>query len=402
MHELLAPSASRRMVRNPDGAAMLCASWRRGLPAMRLAVLRQGCLFVALLLPALAAPADAPAEKSTSVWVDPATAAAEIMPLAAKSLLLDITRSGGHYVAVGARGDVLLSDDGRAWRQVEVPTRATLTAVTAVDAQVWAVGHDGMILHSADGGEHWQIQRKDPWQAADAGGDPTKGAPLLDVLFVDATHGFAIGAYSLALQTADGGSTWQPMTVAANAKDDDRIDDAGSKRGGNDKETFTAEELKVGQEATPHLNAITRTGSGALLIVAERGSAFRSRDNGATWKRLQLPYDGSMFGVLGYAGDHVLAFGLRGHAFESADLGDHWTLVETGTQLSLMGGAATADGGAVIAGANGIVLMRGKGGEPLRGFVEQSAGIIAKVLPLEKGSALLLAGENGVSSFELK
>jgi photosystem II stability/assembly factor-like uncharacterized protein len=98
----------------------------------------------------------------------------------------------------------------------------------------------------------------------------------------------------------------------------------------------------------------------------------------------------------------VLAFGLRGHAFESNDLGDHWTLVTTGTELSLMGGAATAGGGAVIVGANGVVLVRSKAAEPLRSFVDASAGIIASVLPLEKGPAVLLAGENGISRFEAK
>ncbi len=90
------------------------------------------------------------------------------MPLAAQSLLLDVARSGGHFVAVGARGDVLLSDDGRAWRQSAVPTRTTFTAVAAVDAQVWAVGHEGVIAHSADGGEHWELQRQDPWKAPGA------------------------------------------------------------------------------------------------------------------------------------------------------------------------------------------------------------------------------------------
>jgi photosystem II stability/assembly factor-like uncharacterized protein len=389
------------MVRNLARAAMLQRNLAvgEGLPAMRFSVSRT-CVLIGALLWAIASSAPA-ADPAASAWIDPATAATEIKPLAGQSLLLDLARSGSRYVAVGARGDVLISDDGHAWRQVDVPTRATLTAVTAVDANVWTVGHDGMILHSSDGGEHWQIQRKDPWQAANAGGDPTEGAPLLDVLFVDVRHGFAVGAYSLALRTEDGGQSWQPMTVAAKAQDstDAAADDKPAKRGDNDKETFTAEELKVGQEATPHLNAIARTGSGALLIVAERGSAFRSRDNGATWQRLQLPYDGSMFGVLGYEGDHVLAFGLRGHAFESSDLGAHWTAVQTGTELSLMGGAATADGGAIIVGANGVVLVRAKAGEALRGYVEQSAGVIAAALPLDQGPALFLAGENGVHTF---
>ena len=359
-------------------------------------------LLIALLLPpALAAAAGAAPDAGG--WRDPATAPAEILPLARDTLALDIARSGDRYVAVGARGDILLSDDGSHWRQVEAPTRATLTAVAAIDAQVWAVGHDGIIVHSADGGEHWQIQRSDPWKAngvAEAERDPKQGAPLLDVLFLDAQRGFAIGAYSLALRTSDGGGHWSPMTVAAPpAPAAAEESEAPAAKGAHEKETFTAEELKVGQEPTPHLNAIARTGSGALFIVAERGSAFRSRDDGATWQRLQLPYDGSMFGVLGYEGDHVLAFGLRGHAFESTDLGTHWTEVPTQTELSLMGGAALPDGGAVIVGANGIVLMRARAGEPLHGHADQPAGIIANALPLAPSGALLLVGENGISTW---
>jgi photosystem II stability/assembly factor-like uncharacterized protein len=346
------------------------------------------------------------------MWPDPVDSPAETMPLAAQSLLLGLARTANGYVAVGGRGDILVSADGAQWKQAEVPTRSTLTAVAAIDANVWAVGHDGVIVHSADGGEHWQMQRKDSWRAptGDAPTDPRQGAPLLGVLFTDAKHGFAVGAYSLALRTDDGGEHWQEITVAPKPKDD--ANDAGggdaaavdSTQGGGaqsgDKWTFNQSQLKIGQEPTPHLNAITRTGSGALFIVGERGAAFRSRDSGATWQRLQLPYDGSMFGVIGYAADHVLAFGLRGHAFESTDLGDHWTQVPTDTELSLMGGTALPDDGAAIVGANGIVLMRAKGGQPLTSHVDQSAGTIAEVLSLGDSGDLLLAGENGVSTYK--
>ena len=77
------------------------------------------------------------------------------------------------------------------------------------------------------------------------------------------------------------------------------------------------EDLDLDEETDPHLNAITRTGDGSLFIVAERGAAYRSLDRGATWERIQLPYEGSMFGVIGYEGQHVLAFGMRGNAFEA-------------------------------------------------------------------------------------
>ena len=85
---------------------------------------------------------------------------------------------------------------------------------------------------------------------------------------------------------------------------------------GSEKWTFDESELELEDEADPHLNGIAKTGDGSLFIVAERGSAFRSTDEGQTWQRLKLPYDGSMFGVIGYENRHVLAFGLRGNVFE--------------------------------------------------------------------------------------
>ena len=360
------------------------------------------------MLLAIAAIPVAAAETPASAWPDPIAAAAEPMPLTSQSLLTDVVRAGERYVAVGARGAVLVSDDGKNWHQAAVPTRMTFTAVAAVDAQVWAVGHEGVIAHSADAGEHWELQRKDPWQPApeSATRDPQQGGPLLGVLFTDLKHGYAVGAYSVALKTDDGGATWTPMTIAKPAPDesaDAKPAEKNAKGGKADHaDTFSKEELTLGQESTPHLNAIARTGSGALFVVGERGSTFRSRDAGATWQRQQLPYDGSMFGVIGYDGDHVLAFGLRGHVYESNDLGAHWTQVPTNTELSLMGGSALPDGGAAIAGVNGIVLLRVRGGEAFKGYVDAPAGTIARAVPFGDAGALLVAGENGIGVFQPK
>ena len=58
---------------------------------------------------------------------------AEHLPLVTESMLLDVTRAGDKLVAVGERGHVILSSDGKTWTQAEVvPTRATLTAATPV------------------------------------------------------------------------------------------------------------------------------------------------------------------------------------------------------------------------------------------------------------------------------
>jgi photosystem II stability/assembly factor-like uncharacterized protein len=359
---------------------------------------------IAVLLAAGAAVAQAPAP-STS---DPMALPSEVMPLASRALVLDIARAGTRIIAVGERGQILLSDDGDAWRQsTGVPLRSTLTAISAVGNEAWAVGHDGVILHSADAGESWTVQRRDPWAPAVEGGehDLRQGVPLLDVLFTDASTGIAIGAYSLLLTTTDGGKTWNGSRIAvageaaaaATVAADEEIEIEGE--GGD---TFSAADLKIGQESDPHLNGIARTGSGALVIVGERGAIFRSRDAGASWERSQLPYDGSMFGVVGYDGDHVLAFGLRGHVFESDDLGAQWREVPTATELSLMGGTPLADGGAVVVGANGTVLHRASASAPFTRSTHTAAGVIAGVLPLTEAGELLVAGENGISRYQPK
>ena len=344
---------------------------------------------------------------------DQALIVAELAPLAARSLLLDIDESDQRAIVVGERGHVLVSESRQDWRQVEgVPTRSTLTAVATVGNHAWAVGHAQVVLHSADGGLSWQRQHADPYDPDDFD-DIANGAPLLDVLFLDERRGLAIGAYGLLLRTADGGATWERGSVstgaatqaadvaaAAPAGDDAAADDAAGADDEDDSWTFSDDELALEELSDPHLNAVARTGSGGLLIVAERGSAFRSRDDGATWERLSIPYDGSMFGAIGYAGDRVLVFGLRGNVFETRDLGDTWTAVDTGTEQTLQGGAALdEDGGAVLVGSNGVVLVRRDGNEPFRQFTTAEGGVLADVLPVGGPSSLVVVGENGIGRF---
>jgi photosystem II stability/assembly factor-like uncharacterized protein len=337
-----------------------------------------------------------------------------------QALVLDFAESSARAVAVGERGHILVSESRTDWRQVaDVPTRANLNAVTAVGDKLWAVGHDGTILHSTDGGLTWLLQRSDPWRpsADDEEFNPRRGVPLLDVLMLDEQRGFAIGAYSLLLRTEDGGAHWEEVDVlgtgtaaagAADASDAATADAAAAaaETGGeaNDESwTFNQADLELEEESDPHLNAIARTGDGSIFIVAERGAAFRSRDEGKTWERLQLPYEGSMFGVIGYEGQRLLAFGMRGNAFESNDLGATWKRVDTGVELSLMGGAALPEGGAALVGANGVVLIRPTAEAPVTRHTFQTRALETPVLSgvlVQSTSALVVGGEKGVGTFQ--
>jgi len=107
-----------------------------------------------------------------------------------------------------------------------------------------------------------------------------------------------------------------------------------------------------------------------------------------------------MFGVIGYEDKHVLAFGLRGHVFESTDLGSNWTEVQTGTELSLMGGVGWEGGGAALVGANGVVLTRSASGSNLLLHTHPDGAVLATALSLAPGGELVVGGENGLSVYK--
>lgn len=367
---------------------------------------RGACLAGALLLSlSLASSAQSPPAAPPADKADPSQLISEVLPRASQSLLLDAVQAAAGFFVAGERGHVLTSSDGAKWEQQKVPTRSTLTSLATVDGQLWVGGHDGVILHSADGGQTWHAQRRDPFAIVPdqdpADRDQRQGAPVLDLLFTDASHGIAIGAYSLMLQTSDGGGTW----TAVQALPDATLAVAEPEAVASESGVFDAADLQLGEESNPHFNAIARTGSGALAIVGERGTFLRSRDNGATWQKVAFPYAGSLFGVLAWEGDHILAFGLRGNVYESADLGDTWTKVDSGIGTNLMGGAALANGGAVMVGSNGAVLVRADGASPFAlGTYANAASetpALAAVIPAGT-TGYVLVGEKGVDTYQPK
>jgi len=200
-------------------------------------------------------------------------------PLAAKSIALGVAQAGTRLVAVGARGHILLSDDGKTWQQVGSPHDAMLNRVRFRDDKIgWAVGHDAVILGTTDGGATWALQHFE-------GG----GRALYDVIALDGEHVLAIGGYGTYLLSADNGKSWEARA-------------------------FPVSEL--GQ----HFSAIARLGDGTLLIAGERGLLVRSADAGETWDLLDSPYSGSFFGVLPVGEHGAIAFGLRGNIYASNDV----------------------------------------------------------------------------------
>lgn len=307
------------------------------------------------------AEAEAPVVEAEAPAVEVKPRPAEMMPLTAKSMLLDVVRANGGLVAVGDRGAVVLSTDGKRWTQVASPVRSALTAVYFADENHgWAVGHDSTIIATADAGKTWTLQMF----------KPSFEKPFLDVLFLDAQRGFAVGAYGLFYVTTDGGATWVQADAPA----------------------IMGEEL--------HFNAITRLGNGDILIAGESGMMGVSGDAGATWSRLKSPYDSSLFGVLPMGDTGALAFGLRGNAFSTSDVrGGKWAKVETGSVASMFGGAVLPSGEMAMVGLNGVILVTDAGGT-VRTLSTPAGTPLSGAMAYDGG--LLLVGESGVQSLALK
>jgi photosystem II stability/assembly factor-like uncharacterized protein len=308
---------------------------------------------------------------------DPAAQPSIIAPLAARSLLIDLAWVGKRVFAVGERGHVLYSDDaGNDWTQVQVPGSANLTAVYfSDDKHGCAVGHVEMILCTNDGGANWTLTHF----------SPENTQPLLDVWFADSLRGLAVGAYGVIYATADGGKAWSQVPFEpAPLPDAPKVEVA---------EDDMEAEVDLGFEF--HLNAIARGVAGGLYLGAEAGRLFRSDDDGATWRELPSPYDGSFHGLLPLDGEALLAFGLRGNLFRSDDGGQHWTTIETGTTALLNSGARVDADTVVIGGTAGVMLVSRDGGMTFALTQQDDRKAISAVLPSGDG-ALIVAGEGGV------
>ncbi|MFJ2363490.1 WD40/YVTN/BNR-like repeat-containing protein [Pseudomonas sp. NPDC087697] len=265
--------------------------------------------------------------------------------MATHSVMLSVARAGQRLVAVGERGFIIVSDDnGDTWKQVSSPVSVTLVKVRFIDdGEGWAVGHAGVVLHTRDGGLTWSKQL-DGVQAADIelqeakrSDDAQKIAqaqqlvddgpdkPLLDLFFLDAKNGWVVGAYGLAFVTHDGGLSWQSIRS--------RIDNPSGL----------------------HLYAIERVGAD-LFVAGEQGTLLRSSNEGQTFESLASPYEGTTFGLQATHSGSILAFGLRGKAFESRDRGDTWQRLDTLQPVTLTSGLRLDDGSVLLADESGRVL----------------------------------------------
>jgi len=348
----------------------------------------------------------------------------------ADSLLQDVVRIGDSLLVVGERGHIARSEDnGKTWKQADVPTRAMLNAAFFITPEKgWVVGHDALVLHTVDGGRTWSLQldglkftRKrmadsipgleekikkleadkraleeqlevsaeddagaaraedmvveldDKISALQTDLEDAKAAlvqtvanPLMDVWFRDEKTGFAVGAFGEIVKTEDGGITW---TNIANLLDNPERN---------------------------HLNAIT--GKGDLMFIAgEVGRIYRSTDGGSSWTLLSSPdpENGSFFAINIISDTEVFAAGLRGMMYRSADRGNSWKKVQENLNKNINSVYFSGESEALAVGNDGAFFRSRDGGRTFAENVRKDRLTIAGVT-VAANENYILVGAGGV------
>ena len=174
--------------------------------------------------------------------------------------------------------------DTGGWQPVQSGVTSTLLDIDFVDPyHGWAVGQDGTIIATSDGGA--------TWRSHDSGFELT----IRGIDFIDTQTGWAVGHLGLILHTTDGGQTW----------------------------------VQVGHEVALWLDLIhvSFTSPDAGWIIAERGGfTLRTTDGGATW-------DSHFFGSTQARSDafilndyHSWVALKSGGVVSTADSGESWDL----------------------------------------------------------------------------
>jgi photosystem II stability/assembly factor-like uncharacterized protein len=220
---------------------------------------------------------------------------------------------------------ILRSEDGGETWNAHNGTSETDGMCFPTPQSGWAVGYDGTILHTADGGQIWSLQ--------------TSGTkkPLNSVAFVSPQSGWAVGVDGTILRTEDGGQNW------------------------NKQASGTQESLQSVAFATPK--------SG--WVVGDHGTALHTDDGGQIWNKQISGTQESLRSIASITPQSSWVVGYSGTILHTEDGGHTWNPQTSGTQEDLLSVAFATPKSGWAVGWKGAILHTEDGGQT---WAKQTSG----------------------------
>ncbi len=267
-------------------------------------------------------------------------------------------------VIVGGYGEILTTTDGgTAWIKRVSGTELPLRGAAAIGSNhIWAVGDNGTIVASTDGGDTFTVTQ------------PFDTDELFEsVFFVDPDNGWVVGSDGTILATKDGGTTWDNQTQGNTYGLNHVVflDDKATgwavgtgvilhtTNGGGTWEVQHTTSAQLFEVAFP--DAMTGYAVGRVFINANGSSAAKiltTKDGGKTWDGDEMTWEGGLFlGVSFVDADTGWVVGGDDTILGTTDGGKTWTVawrVSPATR-NLIGVAFPDPCTAYAAGANTIL-----------------------------------------------
>jgi len=265
-----------------------------------------------------------------------------------------VTASTGFAAGKGNFGIRLSTDGGDTWSRPDCFDDARLYGVSFVNSsEGWAVGGkpypwypatEGRILHTADGGQTWEVQQE-------------YNSCLMAVHFVSRLHGWAVGESGRILTTINGGGTWTAQTAGTNYTlyGVDFVDDsygwiagAESASGYGDGRVWRTTdggthwtqsgyfEAWSGDYGQYSIDFVDRNIGYVAGAEAGKGSVHKSNDGGQTWVEKPLGGDYPVLRGLNFiSANEGWVVGDDGFIAHTTNGGDTWDLQASGTGKDL-------------------------------------------------------------------
>lgn len=217
--------------------------------------------------------------------------------------LLAVDRRGGHVIAVGQAGTVVVEEAGQ-WKVYDAPSKSRLfgVSINAAGTAV-AVGEFGTVISSSDGGQTWASIAPASWDGFVPNFPGGNAQPHVYAVHIDDAGSIMLaGEFGIILESKDGGKNWHAV--------------------------------RAGDNFAASLFALYLPEKGDWFAIGQKGDIERSADHGKTWKPVVSGTESNLLGIAAKPGDQEFVITGMRVMLHSTDGGATWAIVNEGDSLT--------------------------------------------------------------------